>query len=167
MKNLYLDVAEKISQVESVLHVDLWSEQITEMEREHPFPCPAVFLEFFSNGIEDLGNNTQSINMQVDIIVLTETFADTFHNSMNQSEALNFIDVMEKVNAKLHGSKSTSYGGMRRIAISPERLGTAQIAYRMTYECQYADISAASIFTEIEPELNIQNDNKINTPFHY
>ena len=144
MKELYIELATLLSSIEQVKWVDLWSEQIDILENDLPFPVPAVFLEFSSNGITDLGNNSQSINMQVDVIILDETMSNTFHGSSNQNTALKFMDIMELVNAKLHGSKGNHYGGMRRLDFRPERMGTAQLAYRAVYECTATDMSAAN-----------------------
>jgi len=156
MKELYIELSTLISNITGIKWVDIWSNQISNLAQELPFPTPAVFLEFASDEMSDIAQDGQLMNMQIDVILLVETFANSFHGSTSQSQALAFMDLLESIHANLHGSKGEYYGRMERISIRPESLGTAQIAYRMVYECLIVDESAAKTFEEVTSELDIQ-----------
>jgi len=54
-KDLYIELADKINQIEAVRWIDLWHNQVNFLEEEHPFPTPAVFLSFRGRNFEDIG----------------------------------------------------------------------------------------------------------------
>lgn len=103
-KELYKELADKLSGIESVKWVDLWNSQVYNLESEHPFPAPAVFLAFRGNGTKDLGDKVQDVTMQVDVFLFYETFLDTYLGAYNQADALNFLDTIDDINKILHGS---------------------------------------------------------------
>ncbi|HCY81524.1 MAG TPA: hypothetical protein DHV22_07970, partial [Xanthomarina gelatinilytica] len=118
-KNLYTELAEKLATIEELQWLDLWHNQINFLDDEHPFPTPAVFLSFRSLTISDASDKLQDVVAQVDAYVYYETFLDTFNGAYNQQDALAFLDLMDKVNAKLHASTGLNYSSMRRTAFNP------------------------------------------------
>ena len=71
-KSLYKELADKIADnVEAIQWVDLWNSQVYNLEGEHPFPAPAVFLAFRSNSVEDTGVKVQKVNLQVDVFLFS------------------------------------------------------------------------------------------------
>lgn len=156
MKNLYIELTTLLDTITEVKHIDLYQNQDEDDGQDLPFSTPSVFLEFRSNDMSDIAQNAQSINMQIDVIVMVETFADSFQGSTNQSSALEFLDIMEKVHAKLHGSDGTNYGGMERIGYNPNALTTSRLSYRMIYQCHTIDESAARTFEEVTSDLDIE-----------
>lgn len=148
-KELYKELGDLISQnIESVKWVDLWNSQVYNLENEHPFPAPAIFLAFRSNNMTDGGAKMQNVNMQVDVFVFYETFLDTFKGAYNQDEALEFLDILDQVNKILHGSNGTNYSSMRRTSFSPIDTGGSGNLWNVTYNCTLIDYSATEEFVE-------------------
>ncbi len=162
-KSLYKELAENIAEnVDTIQWIDLWNSQVYNLENEHPFPAPAVFLAFRSNAMEDVGVKVQKVELQVDVFLFFETFLDTFLGAYNQTEALNFLDSIDKINSLLHGSSGVNYSSMRRVSFSPVDTGGAGNLYTVTYTCTLMDYSAtpeyeSGSFAEMEIEPAVEN----------
>lgn len=160
---LYTELADLLTvKITAIQWIDLWNSQVYNLDGEHPFPAPAVFLAFRSSRMDDAGVKLQKVLMQVDVFLFYETFLDTFKGAYNQVEALAFLDIIDAINKELHGSSGNSYSDMKRVSFSPVDTGGAGNLYSITYTCELMDYSAvkeweAGEFSglEIEP-----NDNK-------
>src|SRR5690606_23294783 len=97
--------------------------QVYHLEEEHPFPAPAIFLAFRSNAMTDISDKVQNVHLQVDVFVFYETFADTYKGSFNQDDAMAFLEILDKINALLHGGSGQQYSSMRRVSFSPVDTG--------------------------------------------
>lgn len=150
-QTLYTELAKKLTDnINEIRWVDLWNSQVYNLEDEHPFPTPAIFLAFRTNQTSDVGNKVQQVRMQVDVFVFYETFLDTFKDAYNQKDALAFLDIMDKINALFHGSSGTNYSSMRRIAFSPVDTGGAGNLWSITYETELMDYSATPKWEDLE-----------------
>lgn len=148
-KEIYKEVADKImNSAPAIKWLDLWNSQVYNLEGEHPFPAPAVFLAFRSNNMSDAGVKVQNVELQVDVFLFFETFADTYNGSWNQEEALDFLDNLDLINKALHGSSGNTYTGMSRISFSPVDTGGAGNLYSVTYKCNAIDYSAAEVYED-------------------
>lgn len=162
-KELYIELSEKLTAaIPAIEWMDLWNSQIYNLEGEHPFPAPAVFLAFRSNRMDDAGVKLQKVQLQVDVFLFYETFLDTFKGAYNQEEALAFLDIMDDINKQLHGSSGTGYSNMRRVSFSPVDTGGAGNLYNISYTCELMDYSAVKEwedgnFSDLQIDPNIEN----------
>lgn len=141
-KDLYLELANKITtNIAAIKWVDLWHNQINFLQEEYEFPSPAVFFAFRSNKIDDAGQKVQQINLQVDVFLFFETYADTHNGSINQADALAFLQAFDNINKTLHASSGTNYSSMRRIGFGPVDTGGSGNLYQVIYECLLTDYS--------------------------
>lgn len=148
-RDLYQELATKIeTNINAIRWIDLWHNQINFLEEEHPFPTPAVFLGFRANDIDDSGTKAQRVNLQIDIYLYYETFADTFAGSHNQDSALDFLKSLDEINSLLHGSSGENYSSMRRVGFNPVDTGDAGNLYQITYQCLLTDYSATKLYDE-------------------
>lgn len=148
-KDLYLELANKVTtNVTAIKWVDLWHNQINFLEEEYAFPSPAVFFAFRSNKIDDSGMKVQQINLQVDVFLFFETYADTHKGSINQNNALSFLEALDDINKTLHSSSGNNYSGMRRIGFGPVDTGGSGNLYQVIYECLLTDYSVEAHNTE-------------------
>ena len=42
----YSELREQMENTPEIEHIDMWHEQVSFLDEEHPFPSPAVFIEF-------------------------------------------------------------------------------------------------------------------------
>lgn len=150
-KELYKELADLLTaKIPAIQWVDLWNSQVYNLDGEHPFPAPAVFLAFRSSRMDDAGVKLQKVQMQVDVFLFYETFLDTFKGAYNQVEALEFLDIMDSINKELHGGSGVSYSNMKRLSFSPVDTGGAGNLYSITYTCELMDYSAVKEWEEGE-----------------
>lgn len=159
-KDIYLELCELLkSKVEAIKWLDLWHNQISFLSTEHPFPAPAVFLDFNSQKMDDLGVDVQHVTLQVTVYLYYETFADTFKGSYNQESALAFLDILTEINKVLHASSGKHFGEMRRTAFLPVDTGDAGNTYKLVYVCNCVDYSAS------KEDVNSTDDNEYSDEF--
>ena len=151
-KELYLEIANKVADIEGIKWVDLWHNQINFLEDEHQFPAPAVFLSFRSLAIEDLAEKMQNVSLQIEVYLFYETFADTYKGSVNQQSAFEFIELMKGIYVALHGTNGTNYDNMRRVGFSAVDTGGAGNLYQTIFECNFVDLAAKKTYTEAETD---------------
>lgn len=148
-QNLYQELAETITvKIPKVEWIDLWHNQVSFLEEEHPFPTPAVFLNFRSVGTQDLGEKQQEVNLQVDFYLFYETFSDTFKGSFNQDSALEFLGLMDEIHACFHGTSGENFSAMRRVGFSSVDTGSAGNLYVVNFNCKMQDTGAMTAYED-------------------
>lgn len=141
--SIYKELSVKITDnMNRIRWVDLWNSQVYNLDREAPFPAPAIFMAFRSNSMESLGTKMQKVQLQVDFFLFYETFLDTFKGAYNMDEALSYLEDLDELNALMHGSSGEHYSNMQRINFSPVDTGGAGNLYSVTYTCDFVDRSA-------------------------
>jgi hypothetical protein len=160
-KDLYLELSSVIkTKIIEVKWIDLWYNQINFLETEHPFPSPAIFMNFRILNTSDLGEKVQNVKLQVDFYIFYETFADTYEGSHNQESALLFLDILNSVNATFHATSGENYSNMRRTGMSPVDTGNAGNTYVVNFECGLVDYSAMKEYEDgsLPEEVSIETD---------
>lgn len=153
LKELYLEHQNRVTaNIPEIKHSDLWSEQVSFMAEEHPFKSPAVFFGYRVLGTEDQGEKIQELRLQVDVYLFYETFADTAKASKRQSKALDFLDLLTKINACFHATNGNYYNNMRRTGFNPVETGGAGILYVQRYELTMIDDSASVLYENMKFE---------------
>ncbi|MEO7977760.1 hypothetical protein [Flavobacterium sp.] len=151
LKNLYLEHEKRVTDnISEIKHIDLWSEQVSFMADEHPFKAPAVFFGYRILSAEDLSEGIQELQIQVDVYLFYETFADTSKGSKKQQKALAFLDLLTKINACFHASNGIYYSSMRRTGFNPVETGGAGILYVQRYVLTMIDDSAKELFLNMK-----------------
>jgi hypothetical protein len=168
-KELAQLIIDKLGQQPSpeILYIDLWHEQVNFLTEEHPFPTPAVFLEFNTLDVEDNGKKVQRLRTQVDLYLFYETFSDTYTNAIMQDDALSYLDLISKLNAIFHGTSGTNFFEMQKTGMKREDSGGAGNLYRLTFECDVHDYSAEKIYDDVDTadkELSIESTDSIPDP---
>lgn len=142
----YAELRERLMAVPDVQHIDLWHEQVNYLTDERSFPCPAVFFEFNTVGVNDNGKLVQQLGTQIDLHVFWETFDDTYIGAVMQEEALQFMDLLTLLNMLFHGRAGKHFNTLRKMAISREETGGAGNLYRISFECEVHDYSAQELY---------------------
>jgi hypothetical protein len=139
------DIRRKLEEVPEVEHIDLWHEQVSFLDEEHPFPSPAIFIEFNTLGVEDDGALTQRFRTQIDLHVFYETFADTYTGAVMQESAINFLSMLTLYGMMFHGRNGEHFGTMQRTGFTREDSGGAGNLYRISFECEIVDYTAMAL----------------------
>ena len=130
-----------------IRHVDLWHDQVDYLSEEHPFPTPAVFFGFTTLNVADNGELMQTTDLQVDIYVYYETFADTYSGAETQEEALTFLDLLLMIGLMFHGRSGEHFHQMRRSGTYRQESGGSGNLYRMQFATNVSEFSALNLHT--------------------
>lgn len=123
-KQLYLDIKNKIKAIKDdndlqlIKHFDIWNQQVDFLEAETPFQYPAVFIEFEPIQWQTLGNRMQQAELVVKIHIVIRWLAQTADYSPTESDALDYLDIPDKIFVALQSTATTASNGfMRTISI--------------------------------------------------
>lgn len=146
------ELYERMESLPEILHVDLWHDQVDYLSEEHPFPTPAVFLEFTTLNVADNGELMQTTDLQVDIYVYYETFADTYNGAKMQNEALEFLDLLLMIGLMFHGRSGEHFHQMRRSGTFRQESGGSGNLYRMQFQTNVSEFSALNLHNHVVVE---------------
>ncbi len=161
-KQLYLDIKDRLKSIKNedgeqlFRHFDLWNRQVEFIEQETPFVCPAVFVEFNEMNWQTLGNRVQGCELTVRLHVVTEWFAGTADYSPTEQQALDFLDIIDKMVYTLQGF-ATSYmnAWMRKRSITNHD-HEHYVDNVEEYVCHLRDTSAMKEYAAVKPNLEIK-----------
>jgi hypothetical protein len=148
---IYLELCEKISTLPDNEWIDLWHNQVSFLDEEHPFPTPATFIAFRIVDTEDGGEKAQDLKIQIDLYHFFETFADTYNGSYNQSSAMDFLRNCKQAYQLLHATDGDTWTNMRRVAFAPVDTGSGGNLYRQSFTCMARDLSAMKEYNSVIP----------------
>ncbi|MBS2099177.1 hypothetical protein [Carboxylicivirga linearis] len=163
--DLYNEIAQRINdKLPEVSWVDLWHEQVSYLTEEIPFPTPAVFIGFNTNGCNDLSQLIQECDLQVDMYLFFESFGDTYHGAYNQGNAIDYLRLLSKLHAAFHGVSGEHFQTMRRVDMHREESGGSGNLYRISFNCNVEDASAQAEFNQNEVNDITISDEPIERP---
>lgn len=148
---LYEELSQMAGAIESINWIDLWHNQVGFLVEEHPFPTPALFFTFRILNIEDTGERVQQTTLQVDMYYFYETFLDTFQGAYNKADAIAYLDTLTEIHRVFHGASGNNFTEMSRTGFAPVDTGSAGNLYRISFNCNAVDFSAAVNYQDVIP----------------
>ena len=146
------DLYERMSALPAIEHVDLWHGQVDYLSEAHPFPTPAVFFGFTTLNVADNGELMQTTDLQVDIYVFWETFADTYNDAVMKEEALMYLDLLLMVGLMFHGRSGEHFHQMRRSGTYRQESGGSGNLYRLQFQTNINEFSGLNLHTYVKDE---------------
>lgn len=143
---------ERMAALPAIEHVDLWHDQVDYLSEEHPFPTPAVFFGFTTLNVADNGELMQTTDLQVDIYVFWETFADTYNDAVMKEEALMYLDLLLMVGLMFHGRSGEHFHQMRRSGTYRQESGGSGNLYRLQFQTNITEFSGLNLHTYVKDE---------------
>jgi hypothetical protein len=154
-KQLYLDTKERLQTVTTEAgnplfhHFDLWNRQVEFLEQETPFQCPAVFVEFAPMTWRTLGNRVQDCELTMRLHIVTEWFADTAANSPTEQQALEFLDITDRVVCVMQHFATPYMNSWMRTQSITNHDHEHYVDNVEEYRCNLRDASAVQQFQEV------------------
>ena len=146
------ELYERMAALPAIEHVDLWHDQVDYLSKEHPFPTPAVFFGFTTLNVADNGELMQTTDLQVDIYVFWETFADTYNDAVMKEEALMYLDLLLMVGLMFHGRSGEHFHQMRRSGTYRQESGGSGNLYRLQFQTNITEFSGLNLHTYVKDE---------------
>jgi hypothetical protein len=113
-KKIYLKLIELLTEDELIKHVDLWNENIQFIEQEQLFALPAVFVEFEPIMYLPFPHGAQEATATVRLHIVAEGYNPTSAQSQYLNEALQYLDLLDSVNARIHGFSGDGFNTFTR-----------------------------------------------------
>lgn len=161
-KRLYLDIKERLKTAvldengEAILkHFDLWNKQVQFIEQETPFQTPACFVEFLPFNWRVLGKRGYECDATVRLHLVTEWFSDTASYSPTEEQALEYLDLPDKIVAALHGWRGTTTNSFFRTLSETNHDHDRYVDSVEEFKFLLRDESAVKAFVPAEAELEI------------
>ena len=112
-KQIYKAICEAIARdIPEVQFLDLWNDNITELNGGKIWPTPAVFVEFEQIEWKQAGRGVRRGDVPVRLHIITKTVPFNGYSDARQEKALEYFDLIDKVNAAmqgLHGKNFSSF----------------------------------------------------------
>ena len=147
-----LDLYERMLALPAIEHVDLWHDQVDYLSEEHPFATPAVFFGFTTLNVADNGELMQTTDLQVDIYVFWDAFADTYNDAVMKEEALMYLDLLLMVGLMFHGRSGEHFHQMRRSGTFRQESGGSGNLYRLQFQTNINEFSGLNLHTYVKDE---------------
>lgn len=148
MKATYLDLITRLkthtSTTGKIAWYDLWNNQPNNMDKEDPFPYPAVFFDFGTINWREVQYGVQEGDCTLRIIVVQDDYANSDDSSNNQASALSVLDLLQDINKALNGYSSTH---LRRLVRTASTIDSDHDASRIDiieYQCTMLDCSTST-----------------------
>lgn len=121
---------------------DLWYSQTDFPQLAEAIEYPAIFYQFTSDQIMQAGLDQKAFDLVASLYICVNNFQDTHSQSGEQSEALEFLEVLSLVDDALHGQDIGGIGTFRQVGFQPYDTVTNLIVYRLDYAVTYLDDGA-------------------------
>jgi hypothetical protein len=111
-KFLYKSIVEKLQGITDgegqslIRHFDIWNNNLSYIQDNEPFLCPAVFLEFGRIEWRHQGRGVREAAVEIILHVITQRNAPTSHEQDYEDLSLSFFDLLTGINRRLHGHSS-------------------------------------------------------------
>ena len=167
-KQLYLDIVTRLKTILNddetpapvFKHFDLWNRQVEFMEQETPFEFPAVFIEFMPHNWETMGKRRLQSDIRIRLHIVTRWFAQTADYSPDSAEALEYLDLVNKVTACLQGADMTDSNAFVRVSSIPNHNHVGLLDSVEEYMTRITDDSAVKKLEEVTVAPVVYADNQ-------
>jgi hypothetical protein len=162
-KQLYLDIKNQLKTIENekgeqlFKHFDLWNRQVEFIELETPFEVPAIFVEFLPISWQTIGNRVQQCELTVRLHIVTEWYAGTADYSPTELQALEFLDILDRLVAKMQNFNTTYMNGWMRTRSITNHNHERYVDNVEEYTCNLRDISAVQTYVPVSVQPVITN----------
>lgn len=103
-KEIFQAIADRIAQkVPDIKYIDLWNEQLAELQSATAFPTPSLFVEFEQFEYNQNANHVTQADIGIRIHVITRTILPAGSSLRNRiaENTLQFLDLLDEVNRAL------------------------------------------------------------------
>ena len=155
MKAIYLTLKQYTLQKMAVKHVDLWNDQLSNLEEEIPFERPAVFIELGEVQWTNVNKNGKRGTLLITFHIVTDCY-DVY---AGDNYALDSLDLMDNAANYFDGLKIESCTPFIPSTTTIDNNHGGLIHNQVSYTTEVTKcIKYGKNYTEVTPELNITGD---------
>lgn len=112
---IYKQISDALAALPEIAHINLFNNQVVLAEEEQPFKVPAVFVEFGTIDWKHQLHGVRDAVVQVRLHVVTDSRVSPW------SDTIQVFDLLDRVNATLHGLSATLPNGSVMNALTLEQ----------------------------------------------
>ena len=143
MKQLILDIIDKINTVQGVNFVAIWNNQLNDLEdgNVYSFPFPAVFIDINDYNLNDIGNGVQIYeDVNIDIHIVNEFYNNSLYEAPEQN--FNIFDLKQEIFNALYLFEPDNAVAFTRIREQQDKDYSNLYHFVQTYKTNYLDNSS-------------------------
>lgn len=141
-KQIFKAIAETLAALPDVAFVDLWNNQVQNINGGSAFPFNAVFVEFETLEWKQQNRGARRGSLAVRLHVVTRAVATHGHTDPRINEALAVFDLLDAVNAAMQGLRGPNFSGFMLTASATNHDHAEIVENVERYVCGVQDISA-------------------------
>lgn len=112
-KQIYKAICERLAEeTPDVAFIDLWNDNVTNLNGGAAFPLPAVFVEFETIEWRQQGNSARMGEVAVRLHIITRAVVTNGSSDSRTETALQYFDLIDRINAamqRLSGENFASF----------------------------------------------------------
>ncbi|KAA6348056.1 hypothetical protein EZS27_004508 [termite gut metagenome] len=137
---------------EAIKYFALWNRQVEFIQVEQPFAMPAVFVELGKTKWRHQSGGLQDADLVIGLHVLTKFIAEGYEND------LFYLDLLDNINACLHGFSSDRFSSMQRMESIPCHDHEEILDSTEVFTCLALDDSAVkeTVKITVAPNLSVK-----------
>ncbi len=140
LSGLYQELVEQIGlKIPEIKWVDLWHNQVHPAQSQPTKPAPAVFIKLKSMACNDMGDNVQSCNYSIDLMLYAPSSAD--FSAGISSAPVDYLSLIDRLHQLFHGTDGEYYSSMLRTAVRHKKSDGKGYLYCLSFCCTVNDSS--------------------------
>jgi hypothetical protein len=151
-KTIYLAIAERLRAAGvGILHTSLWNRNTEQLASGTAFRTPAVFVEFEPIEWGQLSMGARDADLRVRLHVVTRAVATPEDGGMYQLQALEHLDLAERINAAVQGFAGEGFNTFTLVGTVPDHEHDQLLHEELVYTTHVVDNSATKRYRAARP----------------
>ena len=122
-----------------IKHFDLWNMNVEYIDQETVWEMPAVFVEFAPIQWKEAGGGAQQATLSIALHIATPYKGASADGAHTQSDALEYFELLGKINKSLYGLRGEGYMALKRVASQTNHNHAEIIESIETFTCTIID----------------------------
>jgi hypothetical protein len=155
MKEIFLDIQSKLSEIPDLKHIDKNWGQLLYKEPPVKFPC--ALLDVDNVDYTQLGMLAQTANATIGITVANYRLVNSSLHAPKKEEAYAILETIEKIHQLLHGWSNGSFQPLIRINLQKMDDAFCYEVYKVSYKTAWRVMKETNTQPVIvtEPKINM------------
>lgn len=113
-KQIFQAICARLAErVPDIQFMDLWNNNVQTLNGGALWPTPAVFVEFEPIEWRQQGNGSRRGDVAVRLHIVTRAVATHGAKDSKMSDALGFLDLIDRINAAMQGLRGDNFSGFQ------------------------------------------------------
>ena len=135
MKNIFLDIQNKLSNITELKYIDKnWGQLLYE---QPPVKFPCALLDIANVNYTQLGQLAQTAVGDIEITVANLQLSPSSQKSLQRNNAYAIMDIMDKIHQDLHGWATSNFIPLIRTSLQKVEVSKSYEIYKITYNTSW------------------------------